>query len=160
MKNLFKLFGKHKKKSSLSLAVILALPLTAQYEGLRTRAYLDPVGIPTICFGETQDVSMGDIKTVEECKTMLTARLGYFAAQVDLLVIPEYPPEVMAAMSSISYNIGLGAFKKSSMLRLLNEGKPIAACNYLSQYNKAGGKILPGLVKRREAERKLCLSGL
>ena len=155
------LFRNHPKKTAgLSACMALCLPLTAQYEGLKTRAYLDPIGIPTICFGETENVSIGDIKTVEECNTMLTARLGYFAFQVDNMVTVEISPEEHAALSSFSYNVGLTAFKNSTLLRKLNDGMHIAACNELPRWNKAGGRVLPGLVKRREAEKKLCLSGL
>lgn len=151
---------KNKVKGPLAAVMILAAPLVAQYEGLRTKAYLDPIGIPTICYGETNDVEMGDVQTEENCKTMLTARLGTFAIAVDGMVTPEVKPEVLAAFSSLAYNIGIGAFQKSSVLRLVNEGKTKEACDFMLKYRMAGGKVLPGLVKRREAERKLCLSGL
>lgn len=154
-------FGWGKKTKGASAAVLLlATPLVAQYEGLRTKAYLDPIGIPTICYGETHDVRMGDVQTEANCKTMLTARLGTFAIAVDAIIQPEVKPEVLAAFSSLSYNIGIGAFQKSSVARLANEGKTREACDFMLKYRMAGGKVLPGLVKRREAERKLCLSGL
>ncbi len=139
---------------------MLALPVTAHYEGLRTKAYLDPVGIPTICYGETENVSLGQEKTVQECSDMLSARLGYFALNVDKMVTVDAPPEQLAAYSSFAYNIGLGAFKKSSVLRLANEGKRRESCDFLLKYVYAGGKIYSGLVKRRKAERELCLSGI
>lgn len=149
-----------KPKSTLSAVMLLCTPLVAQYEGLRTKAYLDPVGIPTICYGETLNVSLGDTQTEQNCKSMLTSRLGGFAIAVDAMVSPEVRPEVLAAFTSLSYNIGIGAFQKSSVLRLANEGKTREACDFMLKYNKAGGKVLAGLTKRREAERKLCLSGL
>ena len=149
-----------KAKGAAAGVLLLATPLVAQYEGLRTKAYLDPVGIPTICYGETHDVQMGDVQTEENCKTMLTARLGTFAIAVDTIIQPEVKPEVLAAFSSLSYNIGIEAFQKSSVARLANEGKTREACDFMLRYKYAGGKVLPGLVKRREAERKLCLQGL
>lgn len=139
---------------------MLALPLTAHYEGLKTKAYLDPVGIVTICYGETENVFIHDIKTEDECKEMLSARLGWFALQVDKLVTVDATPEQLAAYTSFTYNVGVNTFKKSSVLRLANEGKRKESCNFLTRYVYAGGKILPGLVKRREAEKRLCLDGI
>lgn len=152
-------FGR-KAKGATAGVLLLATPLVAQYEGLRTKAYLDPIGIPTICYGETLNVEMGDVQTEENCKTMLTARLGTFAIAVDAAIKPDVKPEVLAAFSSLAYNIGIGAFQKSSVARLANEGRTREACDFMLRYKYAGGKVLPGLVKRREAERKLCLSGV
>lgn len=148
------------KSATAGAVLLLATPFVAQYEGLRTKAYLDPIGIPTICYGETHNVKIGDTQTVESCKTMLTARLGTFAIAVDYLVEPDIKPDMMAAFTSLSYNIGINAFRKSSVLRLANEGKFRESCDFMLKYVYAGGKKLNGLVKRREAERQLCLSGL
>lgn len=140
--------------------LLIATPFTAQHEGLRLKAYLDPIGVVTICYGETENVKMGDIQTAENCNTMLTSKLGVFGTAVDALVNPEMTPETHAAFASFSYNVGINAFRKSSVLRLYNEGKFVESCNFLRRYIYAGGRVLPGLVKRREDERKLCLSGL
>lgn len=152
----------HKKKSALAACMALCLPLTAHYEGLRTKAYLDVAvpGLYTVCFGETLNVKKDDTHTVEECKEMLSMRLGYFAYQVDKLVTVDITPEEHASYASFAYNVGLKAFEKSTLLKKLNANQHIAACNELTRWNKAGGRVLPGLVKRREAERTLCLSGL
>jgi len=147
-------------KGGLAAILVLATPVVAQYEGLRTKAYLDPIGIATICYGETHDVELGQVQTVENCKAMLSARLGSFAIAVDTMVKPEVKPEVLAAFSSLSYNIGIGAFQKSSVLRLANEGKLKEACDFMLKYNRAGGKVWEGLNKRRRTERLLCLQGL
>lgn len=151
---------RHKGKSATAAVLLLATPLVAQYEGLRTKAYLDPIGIATICYGETHNVELGQVQTEENCKTMLSARLGTFAIAVDTMVKPEVKPEVLAAFSSLSYNIGIGAFQKSSVLRLANEGKLKEACDFMLKYNRAGGKVWEGLNKRRRTERLLCLQGL
>lgn len=139
---------------------MIATPIVTQYEGLRTKAYLDPIGIATICYGETEGVELGQVHTVDQCKTMLTARLGTFAIAVDAMVKPEVKPEVLAAFTSLAYNIGVGAFQKSSVLRLANEGKTKEACDFMLKYVYAGGKVLKGLDNRRKAERLLCLSGV
>jgi lysozyme len=132
--------------------------LTAHYEGLRLKAYLDPVGIPTICYGETDSVRLGQVRSAEQCDQMLAVRLGYFASQVRLSVKQPMTVERHAALSSFAYNVGIGAFQSSTLLRRLNAGDVAGACNELPRWNKAKGRVLPGLVKRREAERKLCLS--
>lgn len=144
----------------MAAMLLIATPFTAQHEGTRLKAYLDPIGIPTICMGETEGVELGDIQTMEGCQNMLTAKLGMFGTAVDYMVKPEMSPQTHAAFTSFSYNVGIGAFQKSSVLRLYNEGNPIAACNFLDRYVYAGGKKFKGLVRRRAAERELCLSGL
>lgn len=151
--------SRHKKKSA-GMVLALALPLVAQYEGLRTKSYLDPVGVLTVCYGETESVVSGVSYTEKECKEMLSARLGYFSLQVDRLVKIDISPETHAALSSFAYNVGLSAFEKSTLLKKMNAGDIIGACNELPRWNKANGKILPGLVKRRQAEKKLCLSNI
>ncbi len=153
-------FGRKSVTGATAAMLLIAMPFTAHHEGVRLKAYLDPVGIPTVCAGETLGVKIGDEYSKAECDKMLAARLGMFGAAVDVMVKPEMTPQTHAAFTSFAYNVGLGAFKKSSVLRLYNEGQPIAACNFLNRYIYAGGRVLPGLVKRREEERKLCLSGL
>lgn len=148
------------KKKSAGAVMALAIPMVAHYEGLRTKAYLDAVGIPTICYGETENVKLGDVKAKEECDNMLSVRLGYFSRQVDAMIEPEISPQELAAYSSMAYNVGLGAFKGSTLLKKVNAGDRPGACDELPRWNKAGGKVLAGLVKRREAERALCRSGL
>lgn len=142
----------------------VALPFTAQHEGLRLKAYLDPVGIWTICYGETLNVKAGQEKTLNDCYKMLEVRLAYFAWQVDAAVIPPMKPEMHAALASFAYNAGMANFNSSTLLRKLNSGDPVGACNELPKWKygtRAGQKvILPGLVKRRAAERALCLRGI
>lgn len=157
------IFRNHPKKiatSAVSGVLLIATPLVAQFEGVRTKAYLDVVSVPTICFGETLNVKLGDEKTEDECREMLAARLGYFAMGVDVMIIPDISDEEMAAYSSLAYNVGLGAFEKSTLLKKVNAGDRLGGCNELLKWNRAGGKVVQGLVRRREAERKLCLAGL
>lgn len=146
--------------TGLAAVTLIAAPFTAHHEGLRLKAYLDPVGVPTICYGETRGVKMGDVKTKEECDALFEARLGYFAYWVDYYVQHDLSPKTHAALTSFAYNVGVGAFSKSTLLRLFNEGKFIEACNQLPRWVYAKGKKLPGLVTRREEERQLCLAGL
>lgn len=139
-----------------------AIALIGGFEGLRTVAYRDPIGIPTICFGETRGVKMGDRKTVAECKAMLGDRLLEFEREMrrclknpDSLTDGQY-----VAFLSLAYNIGSHAFCRSTLVRKANEGQMIAACNELPRWNRAGGIPWAGLTKRRKAEQKICKEGL
>lgn len=146
------------------IAVSLACAVAAPMEGLRQKAYKDPVGIPTICFGSTKGVHMGDTKTVAECKAMLTEEMLETVNAVDRCV-PNLPPNVLAAVSDAAYNVGTLIAcnpEKSSVARRLKAGDIPGACNALLAWDKAriGGMLvaLPGLTKRRQMERDLCLS--
>lgn len=141
-------------------AMALAVTLVAGFEGLRQTAYRDVGGVPTVCFGETRNVHMGETKTKEECNAMLEGRLQDFMDAVSVSLTPPVPDPALAAFSSFSYNLGLGAWNKSSVRRLWNAGDRRGACEALLKYNRAAGIVFPGLTRRREAERRLCLSGL
>lgn len=138
----------------------IALSAVAGFEGVRTTAYEDPVGIPTICFGYTHNVQMGDTATMSECKALLTDEVVDFGLKVSNSVKISLSKEEQAAYTSFAYNVGMGAFNKSTLLRKLNAGDRAGACNELPRWVYAKGYKLPGLVARRDAERKLCLSGV
>lgn len=148
-----------KKSALVSVAVLtIATPFTAREEGLRTRAYLDSVGVPTICYGETEGVRLGDKKTIPECNAMLDMKLGMVSYAIAYMVDPPLPVNTHAALSSWAYNVGLGAMKKSTLIKKANRGDFIGACNELPRWKYAGGE--PILAGRRERERSLCLTGL
>lgn len=138
-----------------------AIATVGGWEGLKLVAYRDIVGVPTVCFGETRGVKMGDRHTREECEAMLGDALKEFEAGMRAcLKDPDGLPEgAYAAFLSVSYNIGTGAFCRSSMARLANAGNLPAACDALLMWNKAGGRVVRGLTNRRIAERELCLKG-
>ena len=140
------------------LAVCFAC--VAGAEGLRTVAYRDPVGIPTICFGETQNVKLGDRATAEECSARLLARIQEFGAGVRKCVGHDLPPARKAAYTSLAYNIGINAFCGSTLVRKERAGNPAGACNEILRWNKARGIPLPGLKTRRAQEFELCRSSL
>jgi len=137
--------------------VTLCVTCVGASEGLRTVAYRDPIGIPTICYGETKGVNMGDKSTVAQCGEMLGVRVEEFGAGVDKCVTAYMPPKRKAAITSFSYNVGLTAFCKSNVARKLNAGDVQGGCDALLQWTRAGGVVLPGLVKRRQDERAMCL---
>lgn len=132
----------------------------AGFEGLRQAAYIDPVGIPTVCFGETRDVKLGDKYTAEECREMLGDRVQEFGAAVDRCVTVPLAPARKAAYVSFAYNVGTEAFCGSTLVRKANAGDAVGSCNELPRWTKAKGITLPGLVKRREQERQLCMEGI
>lgn len=145
-------------KSGIAAVMVLAVPFTAREEGLRTNAYLDSVGVPTICYGETENVNLGDTKTIPECTVMLETKLGVFAYAVDAAITPPLTPATHAAITSWAYNVGLGAMRSSTLVKKANAGDMVGACNELLKWKYAGGK--PILSARRERERQLCMKGL
>lgn len=138
----------------------IAVACVSGFEGLRQAAYNDPVGIPTICFGETKGVKIGQRATVEECKAMLAESLEIANQGVTLCIHAPMPDTRRAAVVSFTYNVGAGALCKSSVARRLNAGDVVGGCDALLLYTKARGIELPGLVRRRGEERKLCLQGV
>lgn len=136
-----------------------ALTLVKFYEGFRAKAYQDPVGIWTIGYGETgARAKPGATVTESEAADWLSNRLLNIATRIGRLVDVGLLPYEMAALLSFVYNVGDGAFAKSTMRKLINAGTdPNQVAAQFTRWNKAGGKVLPGLVKRREAERRLFL---
>ncbi|MBZ8133209.1 lysozyme [Afifella sp. IM 167] len=146
---------------TLTAAGILAVGFVGGWEGKHNTAYRDIVGVPTICFGETRGVEMGDTATDEECAAMLGDGLVEFEAGIRrcLKNPDQIPDKSYVAFLSAAYNIGQRAFCGSSMARRWNAGNLEGACDALLLWNKAGGRVIRGLVNRRKAERELCLEG-
>lgn len=134
----------------------LLIPLVAGFEGLRQKAYLDAVGIPTICFGATAGVRLGDTATIDQCKDLLAQDLLTAATAVESCVHVPLADNQRAAFVSFTYNVGGRAFCGSTLVRKLNAKDYNGACAELSKWVTAKGLKLPGLVKRRAAERALC----
>lgn len=145
---------------SAALVAALAIPMVQDHEGLRTEAYRDPVGIPTVCFGETLGVRMGDRYTVDQCKGMLQPRLEGFLAQMRRCTNEPLPAKTEAAFLSFTYNVGAGVYCQNIAEKRLNRGRIWEACAALSLYTYAKGKQFRGLVRRRADERALCEQGL
>jgi len=146
--------------ASLGAALAVAAPLVSWYEGKRNNAYLDAVGVPTICYGHTGTAKLGQTLTDAECDALLEQDLGTAFAAVDRHTKVELPIERRAALASFVFNVGEEAFKNSTLLRKLNAGDAAGACAELDRWVYAGGKVLEGLVKRRATERELCEVGL
>ena len=152
-------------KTISAIAMVLALTLVEPAEGLRQKAYKDPVGITTICYGHTgSDISTNKIYTLEECKKLLTKDMGDAISIVNSCK-SGLPDNVLAAFSDAVYNIGPTIacdIKHSTAARKLSIGDFIGACNELPKWDKArvaGIMVpLPGLTIRRKREQEVCLS--
>jgi len=132
------------------------LNLIKKYEGLRLKAYQDPVKIWTIGYGHTgPDVKKGKVITEAEAERLLKQDLRKFEGVVNSKVTKKLTRNQFDALVSFTYNVGPEAFRTSTLLKKLNNGNfPGAAAEFL-RWNKAGGNILPGLTKRRKEEQAL-----
>lgn len=135
--------------------VSLSSAFIAKHEGLRTSAYLDPVNVPTICYGATEGVKMGQKKTVEECNILLEKDVMRFERDVLKLVKVPLTENQLISITSFTYNVGVGNFKSSTLLKRLNACNYQGAANEFIRWKYAKGKVLPGLIKRRADEREL-----
>lgn len=145
--------------AAAALATLIAIPA----EGLRQYAYYDPPGILTVCYGSTSNVQKGKKYSLKECRERLDADMLQAVDAVERCV-PGLPVNVLAAFSDAVYNMGPTIAcdqKRSTAARYLHQGRLIDACNQLPRWDKArvGGLMvsLPGLTKRRAAEKDLCL---
>lgn len=141
-------------------SVALVIPLVVYYEGVVLRTYADPINKITACTGHTgPELRMGQRYTKEQCETMLYGDLLKHADALNCIKTP-LADNQKAAFLSFAFNVGNGAFCKSTLVRKANAGDLMGACAELSRWTMAGGRELPGLVKRRAAERALCEKGL
>lgn len=139
------------------------LDLIKEYEGLRLKAYKCPAGIPTIGYGHTDSVTMDMLITKEQADLFLQEDVsGTEDAVYDLCAFPPTQHQ-FDAMVCLAFNIGTGAFAKSTVLKKFNAGDVLGASKAFTLWNKAtvGGekRELPGLTRRRQAEAALFLEG-
>lgn len=136
-------------------AILVAL--VPQFEGTVKKTYRDPIGIITACTGHTgPELRMGQVFTDEQCTELTGDDLVTHAQGVQDCITEPLSDGELAADVSIAFNIGVNAFCNSTLARKQNAGDHAGACAEFSRWDKAGGKVLPGLVKRRAAERRLC----
>ncbi|WP_151745496.1 lysozyme [Acinetobacter calcoaceticus] len=133
------------------------------FEGLKLSAYDDSTGVWTIGYGTTRypngkRVSEGDRCTLEQAKAYMQHDLKIFERAVNSSVKVPLKQNQFDALVSLAYNIGVGAFKHSTLLKKLNSGDYTEAENQFDVWVNAGGKRLQGLVNRRAMEKKLFLS--
>jgi len=131
------------------------LDLIKSFEGLRLSAYKCPADVWTIGHGTTAGVKPGQTITKERAEELLREDVERFEAQVLRLVKVPLSQGQFDALVSFTYNLGAGNLSNSTLLRLLNAGDYAGAADQFDRWNKAGGKVLAGLVRRRAAERAL-----
>lgn len=131
------------------------LDLIKQFEGLYLKAYRCPAGVPTIGYGHTAGVAMGQTITQQQADDYLRRDVRQFERAVARLATVPLTQGQFDALVSFAFNLGEGALARSTLLRLLNEGKYTEAALQFGRWVKGGGKELPGLVRRRAAERAL-----
>lgn len=138
---------------------VIAVGLVAGFEGYYGYAYKDPVGVETICYGQTSadGADFSKVYTEAECKQMLGTDLQKYDKMVHSCIRVELPPHREAALVSFVYNLGQGALCRGAVARNLNAGNVAAGCRAMLAYDHARGRVLPGLTRRRQAEMKLCL---
>jgi len=136
------------------------LDLLHHFEGFREEAYLCPAGVWTIGYGNTKwpdgrPVRKGDRVTREEGEALFRSILRTFERGVlDAVKVPLTQSQ-FDALVSFAYNVGLGALRSSTLLRKLNAGDYLGAADEFLRWNKAGGRVMAGLTRRREAESSL-----
>src|SRR5690625_740647 len=145
----------------------VGVDLIKEFEGLRLTAYQDSVGVWTIGYGHTNNTASADKypvyagQTISKAKaeTILKADLITFENAVNNYVTVSINQNQFDALVSFSFNLGAGALRTSTLLQKLNNGDVNGAANEFGRWVNAGGVQLPGLVRRREAEKQLFLSG-
>lgn len=133
--------------------------LIKKFEGCKLKAYLCPAKVWTIGYGSTEGVTEGMTISQEVAEYMLATDLIRFEKGVAALVTTKLNQPQFDALVCFSYNVGLGALKKSTLLKRINAGEMLPAAEEFLKWDKAGGKVLPGLTARRKAERELFLRG-
>jgi len=153
----------------LAAGIVAALPVVTLFEGTRLTAYMDPVSIPTICRGHTGGVKIGQTATLDQCDELTVQDLLTAKATMESCMHTPLNDNQRAAFTSFVFNVGHGKAgvkdgfcilkngRPSTMVTMLNTGNITGACNQLLNWTTANGVQLSGLVKRRAAERELCL---
>lgn len=131
--------------------------LIKSFEGLRLHAYKCPAGVWTIGYGHTKGVKKGDMITELKAETLLIIDLQSFEYTINKLVKVPLTQNQFDALVSFVFNVGSANFQKSTLLRKLNNKDYNGAANEFGKWVYANKKVLPGLVKRREAEKELFL---
>lgn len=159
------------KTKLIAAFIAAALPVSAAFfvydvtvpsEGVYLPVYLDPVGLPTVCVGRMdRKLKLGQTFTLDECMEMFAEDWKKHQDQLNKVVKVEYKSEWQQhALTDFTFNVGIGNVQSSTLLRLLNQGKHVEACQQLSRWVKAGGKTLKGLVTRRKNTMPYCLGEL
>lgn len=150
----------------IAASMAIAVSFISAREGTKLDSYEDVAGVWTICNGEAY-VKPGTHYTVDECKKLTATTIGRYMDSVFSLVKVPLSPRTLAAHTSFAYNIGITAYKNSSILKLTNQEQLAEGCAKMMLYDKVGKKDCSirdsgcyGVYERRKAETALCIAGL
>jgi lysozyme len=144
----------------IGIAIAIAAPVVASFEGKVNTPYFDSVKIRTVCRGHTGGIQERRYSDAE-CDALFRDDLAKHAAPVAACTPGTVDkPEILAAETSLAFNIGTAAFCRSTAARRFNAGDLAGGCRAIGAFVFAGGRKLPGLVRRRAAEVALCLKGV
>lgn len=136
-----------------------AIDLIKKYEGFKPEAYQDSVGVWTIGYGTTridgQPVKAGMTITEDQALQLVQQEVNKLWSQIESITKVNLNQNQMNALVDFAYNLGFNALKSSTLMSKVNAGDFNGAANEFTRWVYAGGKVLPGLVKRREAEKQL-----
>ncbi|WP_288076710.1 lysozyme [Pseudomonas sp.] len=149
--------------TDLETATSVAADLCRRFEGFRAKPYLCPAGVPTIGYGSTsyldgRKVALTDPPVTEKAaRAMLEASLvrDYLRPLTALSPVLARLPQALGALGSFAYNLGVPAYQRSTLRARVDAQDWIGAQTEIKKWTRAGGKVLPGLVKRRAAEAAL-----
>ena len=146
--------------AGVAAAMAVAVPLVAKWEGKRNDPYRDIIGVPTVCYGETHATMRrySDAECVAMLETALLERYTIPVIRCTPVLVDR--PYQLAAAASLAYNIGTSAYCGSTAARRFNSGDQIGGCRAIAFWNRAGGRVVQGLVSRRAYEVRVCLKGM
>lgn len=145
------------KRDFAKWEVLCCAPLVKAMEGLSLEAYVCPAGVATIGYGHTKGVTLGTRVTKEQADVMLSEDLERFKAQASRYVKVQVTKGQFIALLDFVFNLGVGAFRGSTLLKKLNDGDVMGASDEFPKWVHANGKVLQGLAKRRALERQYFL---
>lgn len=140
-------------------AAATVIVFTPLFEGERLTTYRDLGGVLTYCDGATENAQWGKTYTREECRAQLERDLARHAEGVMACMHVPLTDGQKAAFTDFAYNVGVGAFCRSSVARKTSAGDAKGGCDALLLWNKVNGKEVAGLTRRRKAEREICMKG-
>lgn len=134
--------------------------IVKHFEDCKLEAYLCPSGVPTIGWGHTKGVKLGDKITQDKADSLFEQDYHEAEQQVQEVVTAFLSDQQLGALTSFVFNLGIGQLKVSTLLKKLNQNDYKGAAEEFRKWIYSNGKILPGLVKRREMERMVFLDGI
>ena len=131
------------------------LALIKEFEGCKLTSYQDSVGVWTIGYGHTRTARRGMVITQAQANELLALDVADHAAGVYKALQVKLDQHQFDAVVSLAFNVGVNAVRNSTLLKMINRGDAKLAAAQFDRWNKAGGKVLAGLTRRRAAERKM-----